>query len=137
MERADAQGHSPPPASSEQAGVIGKHVYADLYGSDPRLLNDVEFLKEVVVEAVKASRATLVDIKAWRFGGDKGGVSVLALVVESHVALHTWPKHAYATVDIYTCGESSDPWKALEVVLVKLKPRSYHVHYADRSGPRP
>jgi len=51
----------------------------------------------------------LVEMKSWKFGGKKGGVSVIALVEESHIAVHTWLEYNYATVDVYTCGEHSDP----------------------------
>jgi len=32
------------------------------------------------------------------------------VIAESHVAIHSWPEHGYAAVDIFTCGESIDPW---------------------------
>jgi S-adenosylmethionine decarboxylase len=28
----------------------------------------------------------------------------VVLIAESHLSLHTWPEHAYAAVDIFTCG---------------------------------
>ena len=45
----------------------------------------------------------LVEVNSWKFkGGDKEGVSVIALVLESHIAIHTWPVYNFATVDVYT-----------------------------------
>jgi S-adenosylmethionine decarboxylase len=32
------------------------------------------------------------------------------VIAESHVAIHTWPEYGYAAVDIFTCGETIDPW---------------------------
>ena len=26
------------------------------------------------------------------------------VIAESHVAIHTWPEHGYAAVDIFSCG---------------------------------
>ncbi len=114
--------------------IVGRHVFANLYGVDKGKLWDEEYLRRLVEEAVKRARASLVELKSWRFGGRHGGVSVLALVIESHVAIHTWPEYGYATIDIYTCGERSDPWKAFEYMLGELKPRYYIVGYADRSS---
>jgi len=114
--------------------VVGKHLFGNLYGIDPSILGNEEFLRSVILEAVKLADMTLVEIKSWSFGGRKGGVSVIALVKESHIALHTWINYRYATLDIYTCGAKSDPWKAYEYVVSKLKPKYYTVNYADRSS---
>jgi len=58
---------------------------------------------------------------------------VIALVLESHIAIHTWANYRYATVNVYTCGEKSDPWKAFNYVVEKMKPQTYTVNYADRT----
>lgn len=113
--------------------VIGKHVYANLYDLDPKVINDEELLRNVVVEAAKLANMTVVDVRSWKVSGHKGGVSVLALILESHIAIHTWIEYRYATVDVYTCGERSDPWKAFEHIVNVLKPKSFKVFYADRS----
>lgn len=113
--------------------VVGKHLYANLYDVDRRLLEDEEMLRELILDAVKAAHSTLIEIKSWKVGGRKGGVSVIALVDESHIALHTWVEYSYATLDIYTCGAHTDPWAAFNLVIKTLKPRRYKVGYADRS----
>ncbi|RLE57989.1 MAG: adenosylmethionine decarboxylase [Thermoprotei archaeon] len=119
---------------SEDSVVVGKHVYGNLYECDEAVLDDEEYLRKVVVEAAKVANATLVDLKSWKFSGEKGGVSVLALVVESHIAIHTWPRYRYATVDVYTCGARSDPEKAFNYIVEKLRPKYYTKHYVDRSS---
>jgi len=117
----------------EMDRVIGKHLYANLYGIDTGLLGDEEYLRDLVLKAVEAAHSTLIEVKSWKIGGRKGGVSVIALVNESHIALHTWIEYSYATIDIYTCGAHTDPWAAFNVILQALKPRKYKVGYADRS----
>lgn len=108
-------------------------MYANLYGIDLDVAGNEEVMKALVVKAAKESGATLYEAHAWKFGGKKGGVSAIALVLESHIAIHTWLEYNYATVDVYTCGEHTDPWKALEVIIKALRPRTHTVHYADRS----
>ncbi|MCS7107637.1 MAG: adenosylmethionine decarboxylase [Acidilobaceae archaeon] len=117
----------------QRDNIVGKHVYANLYDIDLDLAANEEVMKAVVVKAVKEANANLHEVQAWKFGGKKGGVSVIALVLESHVAIHTWIEYNYATVDVYTCGDHTDPWKALKVIIEALKPKHYTVHYADRS----
>jgi len=113
--------------------IIGKHVYGNLYDIPPEIAGDEEYLVEVVKKAAELANMTLWDIKSYKFGGLKGGVSVIALVIESHIAIHTWIEYRYATVDVYTCGEKSDPWRAFQYIVEKLKPATYTVNYADRS----
>jgi len=114
--------------------IVGKHVYGNLYDIPPDIAANEELLRNAVIEAAKLANMTLVEVKSWKFGGLKGGVSVIALVQESHIAVHTWNEYRYATVDVYTCGEKSDPWKAFEYLVNVLKPKFYTVNYADRSS---
>ena len=113
--------------------IIGRHVYGNLYGIDREKATDERFLRELVARAAEEAGATLLDLRSWIVPGAKGGVSVVAIVLESHIAVHTWPEYGYATVDVYTCGERADPWKAWNTILEGLRPRHYTVHYSDRS----
>ncbi len=115
-------------------GIVGKHIFANLYDLDPSPIGDEEFLRNLVREAARLANMTLVELKSWKVEGIKGGVSVLALITESHIALHTWVEYRYATLDIYTCGERSDPWTAFEYVISALKPKTFKVNYSDRSS---
>ena len=80
------------------------------------------------------AKATLMEVKSWKVEGVKGGVSVLALITESHIAVHTWPEYKYAAVDVFTCGDHSDPKAAFEHIAKALKPKWVDQHYADRSS---
>lgn len=120
--------------SLKEDRIVGKHVYGNLYEVDVEIASNEERLKSIVLESAKLANMTVYDVKSWSFGGRKGGVSIIALVIESHIAIHTWIEYRYATVDVYTCGEKSDPWKAFEYIVSQLKPKYYTVNYADRSS---
>lgn len=113
--------------------LIGLHVYGNIYEPDLKVADDLETLKKIVLKAVGIAKMTLVEVKAWEFGGKKGGISVIALVTESHIALHVWREYKYATLDIYTCGEQSNPHAAFEYITKMLNPKSHQRFYADRS----
>ena len=34
----------------------------------------------------------------------------MVVISESFLAIHTWPEFGYAAVDIFTCGQTVDPW---------------------------
>ena len=114
--------------------IVGKHVYGNLYGCDAEALADEQLIVRVVRESVRVAKATLMGVKSWKVEGVKGGVSVLALISESHIAVHTWPEYKYAAVDVFTCGDHSDPEAAFEHIVKALKPRWVVQHYADRSS---
>ncbi len=113
--------------------IVGKHVFGSLYGIPPEIADNEQLVRQAVLDAVKAANATLIEIMSWKIGGHKGGVSVIALVNESHIVVHTWTEYRYATVDAYTCGEHTKPEKAFEVIVERLKPEYYTYNYADRT----
>lgn len=119
--------------------VVGKHVFGNLYDADDSILKNLQYLKESVIEAAKAGNLHIIDIMERQFNTigspDIGGVSIIALIAESHISLHTWPESGYATIDIYSCGNESNPSLAFDYMVSMLKPRSYKVFSADRSNP--
>jgi len=110
--------------------VVGKHVYGNLYNCDPKLLSDPHYLENVVREASKIGNMRLLDIKYWKIGE---GVSILGIILESHISIHTWPEYSFATVDVYSCGAHTDPDKAFDYIVKALKAESYEKRYADRT----
>ncbi len=118
----------------QEQRVIGKHVYGNLYGCDTAAISDENSLKNIIIEAAKIAKMTIWDTKVWKFGGKKGGLSALALVLESHIAIHTWSELNYCTVDVFTCGGQSTPDLAFEYISSKLKPKSIAMHSANRSS---
>ncbi|HDD25537.1 MAG TPA: adenosylmethionine decarboxylase [Acidilobales archaeon] len=114
----------------EVAKVIGKHIYANLYQCDRELLEDEDTLREIVIEAARLGNMTLLDVKSWKIGL---GVSVVAIVLESHITIHTWPEYDFATVDVYSCGAHTDPERAFRYIVNMLKPAKVVLGKADRS----
>jgi S-adenosylmethionine decarboxylase len=101
-------------------------VIGELYGCDPASLRDLEGIVETVRRAAREAGATIVGDFANKY--DKGeGVSYILVVKESHISVHTWPELGYAAVDIYTCGEHVDPWRAFDVIAESLNPKTVSV----------
>lgn len=110
--------------------VIGHHVYGELYGCDPNLLSNEEYLARVVKEAAEIGGFTLLDVKTWKINP---GVSVVGIVLESHITIHTWPEYEFASVDVYTCGSRGDPYKSFNYIVEKLRAKYYKVRYSSRN----
>ncbi|MGC9009057.1 MAG: adenosylmethionine decarboxylase [Sulfolobales archaeon] len=114
----------------EKPRVVGKHVFGDLYECDPDLLSDPVFLENIVKEASVIGNMNLLEIRSWKIGL---GVSVIGIVLESHISIHTWPEYQYATVDVYSCGAHTDPEKAFDFIVKALKAKRVEKRSVDRS----
>ncbi len=108
-----------------------KHLYANLYDVDPRLLADERGLVGAILEALESEGLKPVDVKSWSFGGKKGGVSVIVILEGAHTVVHTWVEYRYATVDILVAGDR-DPSRIFERILDSLKPRTYRAGFTYR-----
>ena len=81
---------------------MGKHYFLNLYDCPFDILNNELFLTQIITEAANSSKANVVQVISKQFHPQ--GVTVLALLSESHISIHTWPEKGTAAVDIYTCG---------------------------------
>lgn len=88
--------------------TLGRHILVEYHECNPELLNDVVFIEKSMVNAAKAAEATVINSTFHHFS--PFGVSGVVVIQESHLAIHTWPEYGYAAVDIFTCGETVDPW---------------------------
>lgn len=93
----------------------------ELYDCDRQILDDVERIDRIVVEAARAANATVVSQVGHQFA--PYGVSAIVAIGESHLAVHTWPEHGYCAADIFTCGEHTDNEAAFEVLRRAFRAR--------------
>ncbi|MBB6633890.1 adenosylmethionine decarboxylase [Cohnella thailandensis] len=104
--------------------TFGRHVAVDTWGVDFDLLNDAEVLQSHMVEAAEACGATVLSVQAKQF--EPQGATVLVMLSESHLSIHTYPERGFAAIDCYTCGETVDPQLAIDYLVSVLKPTSAH-----------
>lgn len=109
--------------------ILGRHLVADFHGCSADL-NDAEFVMDALERACKAARATIVERSGHHFS--PYGVTAVLIIAESHVAVHTWPEYRYAAVDIFTCGDSVDTYKAFEMVKEAFKAKRVEVREIKR-----
>lgn len=115
-------------------GSVGKHCIAELCEGCPSLLNNEDFIKQALKEAAEAAGATLLSVCAHSFSPQ--GVTAIALLSESHIAIHTWPETQYAAVDAFTCGHNCDPEKACRYLEKAFKCRASSKTLLRRTVPQ-
>jgi S-adenosylmethionine decarboxylase len=99
--------------------ALGTHIVCELSGCDSAVLTDVDAVRDMMIGAAKAARATVMEVAFHRF--QPQGVSGVVVLAESHISIHTWPELGYAAMDFYTCGEHTDPWLACEYAAIALR----------------
>ena len=110
--------------------ALGKHLLLELNDCDPNLLNDLSFIREIMLAAANESGATVLGESFHQFSPQ--GVSGVILIAESHLSVHTWPEHGYAGADIFTCGTRVKPEKAAEIIIERLKPITHSIILLNR-----
>jgi len=97
----------------------GRHLILDLYDCDPEILDDYDQLQIYLETSLALAGANILRIFGEKFKPQ--GVTLLALLTESHASIHAWPELGYAAVDLYTCGDTTNTHKAAEFLKNKLK----------------
>lgn len=113
---------------------LATHVLADLWGVEPALLDDPKRLEAMLHDAAKAARCEVLHAARHHFTPQ--GVTVVLVLAESHLAIHTWPEHGYASVDLLTCGKTL-PKDGVQALISALNPRRSEVRFVDRGRVQP
>jgi spermidine synthase len=98
---------------------LGRHIIAELYNCDVERINDVSFVEQSMLFAADKAGATVINSTFHHFS--PFGVSGVIVIQESHFSIHCWPEYGYASIDIYTCGNTVDPWVAYEFLKSEFK----------------
>ncbi|HCF48883.1 MAG TPA: S-adenosylmethionine decarboxylase proenzyme [Syntrophomonas sp.] len=97
---------------------LGRHVLAEVYGCQFEVLNDIAQVEDIMINAALEAGAEVREVVFHKFSPQ--GVSGVVVISESHLAIHTWPELGYAAVDVFTCGESVNPWDACNYLAEKF-----------------
>jgi S-adenosylmethionine decarboxylase proenzyme len=106
-----------------------RHLLAEYHGCNRAVLDDIRRIEALLRVAAKAAGATIVASVVHPFSPQ--GVSGVVVIEESHLSIHTWPEHAYAAVDFFTCGQGL-PEAAHEVLRAGLEAERAEVLVLDR-----
>jgi S-adenosylmethionine decarboxylase len=110
----------------------GTHVIAELSGCSKERLNDPQHMDRVFTRAIQLAGATLIQKVSHKF--EPHGLSLVYVLSESHLSIHTWPEKQYASVDIYTCGKCN-PHVAVDYIRKELEAACAHQTTLSRGIP--
>lgn len=112
--------------------ALGRHILVEFTDCNADILNDVDKVEKSMVEAAKTAGATVINSTFHHFS--PWGISGVVVIQESHLAIHTWPEYRYAAVDLFTCGETVDPWVSFEHLKQAFKSNKYSAIEMNRGS---
>ena len=112
---------------------IGRHCILELYQCDQAKLNDEAFIRTTITASAKIAGATLINLIIHSF--KPHGVTGLALLAESHISIHTWPEIGFAAIDVFTCGDHTNPEKACKLLFTDFSAKNFSFKNLDREIP--
>jgi len=108
------------PSLLDEEPSLGSHLLIELFDCDKASLEAERTVGSAMLDAAKASEATIVTDSFHEF--KPYGVSGAVIIQESHYTIHTWPEHGYAAVDLFYCGGTIYVDRAIGVLRERFKP---------------
>ncbi len=112
--------------------ALGRHILVEFMNCNADVMNDVSAIENAMVEAAQIAGATVINSTFHHFS--PYGVSGVVVIQESHLAIHTWPEYNYAAVDLFTCGDTVDPWVSFEYLKKAFQSASYSALEMNRGS---
>lgn len=122
-----------------------EHVVLDMTVPDTGSLG-VEATIKIMREAARKGNLNIIKVQSHQFAPN--GFTAVALLSQSHIAIHTWPEYNYVSCDIFSCGgdmtdlidhivASYAPTKVANQLLPRGPPSGVHFNsiYIDETGP--
>ncbi len=110
--------------------TIGHHYIVEASGCNAEVIGKVEAVEQILVRAAEIAGVQVWSISFHRF--NPNGVSGVVVISESHMSVHTWPEYGYAAIDIFTCGDSAKPEKAVQHALRQFGATNVHITEVTR-----
>jgi len=112
--------------------VWGRTLLADVVDSESELLDKVAGLESLCWRAAEVV-STPLETLTHEYGP---GVSVIVLLADSHLSIHTWPEKKGYSVDIFNCNldPGKEPTKAFNIIKNELGGTVRSIELFDRGG---
>lgn len=99
--------------------TMGRHVIAEMWDCNIDTLNDMGQIEKIFVDAALKAGAEIREVAFHKFAPH--GVSGVVIISESHLTIHSFPEHGYASIDVFTCGDIIDPNVACDYISEALE----------------
>lgn len=97
------------------------HRTIQLWGVNKNLLKNSERLMETTLKMAKDLNLTVVNQYMHKF--EPHGLSLVLIIAQSHLAIHTWPEYSYMHIDIISCSKEADLTNLDVSLKMEFKPK--------------
>jgi S-adenosylmethionine decarboxylase len=113
-----------------QEAVSAKRLYAiDALCTPDSPVADVGQLTQIAVSAVAAGGGHVLDASHVVF--PNGAITLVLILAESHLSIHTWPEENLIALDLFSCG-AIDGQRVINELVSDLRLVSASVTEVDR-----
>ncbi len=79
------------------------HIIFDLYGVRKDILDDERRIIDLFHKIARKIDSEIINTFVRKF--QPHGLIVVSVLLQSHIAYHSWPEFGYAALDIYACSD--------------------------------
>lgn len=98
--------------------LTGLHILGKVYTKNIKSLKSLYGAKKSISKIIKIYQ--LKELGSFYYKFPQGGFTGIVSLVESHIAIHTWPELGYLTLDVYLCNYSRDNKEVCKKVFKKI-----------------
>ncbi len=121
--------------------AFGSQIIAEFVHCSAPLLHRQKDIEALLTEGIQKFKLELKSINSYQF--EPAGVTAIAIIGASHVAVHTYPEAGHLSLDIFTCSPGAPgPMQLMHFLKERLQPeyvrhkvlsrgRSVHVDHKD------
>lgn len=111
------------------------HLIIDGYGSEPQIMQDEEFLYQLLDSYPSKIGMTKISSPfVFRYFGSRPedlGISGFVLIAESHISIHTFVERCYINIDIFSCRDF-DAQQVINDLKEKFQLTKFRSYLIDR-----
>lgn len=116
-----------------QEAVSAKRLYAiDAVCTPASPVTDVDVLTGLAVAAVRSGGGHVLDTSHVLF--PNGAITLVLILAESHLSIHTWPEERLIAIDLFSCG-AIDGQRVLDELTGALSLESITITQVKRGLP--
>lgn len=113
-----------------QEAVSPKRLYAlDAVCTPASPVTDVAELTGLAIGAVRSGGGHVLETSHVVF--PNGAVTVVLILAESHLSIHTWPEESLIAIDLFSCG-SIDGQRVLDDLTASLRLQNATISRLER-----
>lgn len=98
--------------------IVGTHTVVDLINYNTEHIEDIEYVKDVLISSAQEVGLHVVDSLFYKF--EPIGISGVLILSESHITIHTWPEYKFVALDAFTCSKNIKPENFCKLLAQKI-----------------